>query len=425
MKVYLDTIGCRLNQSEIESMARQFRVAGHEIVAVAESADLAVVNTCAVTAKAASDSRGRIRHIARAGVDEIIATGCWTTLQPTEAAALPGVSHAVTNDRKDQLVANVLNLPQETFDLEPIARQRLPGLHHRTRAFIKVQDGCDNHCTFCITTIARGQGRSRPVKQIIGDIQSALEGETKEVILTGVHLGSWGQDFGCHLRDLVRAILRETEVPRLRLSSLEPWDMDADFFSLWENRRLCQHLHLPLQSGCAATLKRMARKTTPASFRDLLAAARQIIPDAAITTDIIAGFPGETEAEFAESLEFVREMNFAGGHAFTYSSRPGTGAARMSGQVRPSVSKERNAAYRAVFNESANHYRQKFIGQSTFVLWESMSQLNQQGWRMEGLSGNYLRVTAASRSPRWNIVDEVKLMQSEEDGLGGEIIGLH
>ncbi len=423
MKIYLDTIGCRLNQSEIESMARQFRVAGHEIVAVAESADLAVVNTCAVTAKAASDSRGRIRHIARAGVDEIIATGCWTTLQPTQAAALPGVSNVISNDRKDQLVANVLNLPQETFDLEPIARQRLPGLHHRTRAFIKVQDGCDNHCTFCITTVARGRGRSRPVKQIISDIQSAMEGETKEIILTGVHLGSWGQDFGCHLRDLVRAILRETQVPRLRLSSLEPWDLDADFFSLWEDRRLCQHLHLPLQSGCAATLRRMARKTTPDSFCDLLAAARQITPDAAITTDIIAGFPGETEAEFAESLEFVREMNFAGGHTFTYSSRPGTGAARMNGQVSPSVSKERNAAYRAVFNESANDYRQKFIGQSTFVLWESMSQLNQQGWQMQGLSGNYLRVTAAARSPRWNIVDEVKLLQTEGGELGGEIIG--
>ena len=423
MKVYLDTIGCRLNQSEIESMARQFRVAGHEIVAVAENADLAVVNTCVVTAKAASDSRGKIRHIARAGVEEIIATGCWATLQPTEAAALPGVSLTVSNDHKDRLVAEFLNLPQENFDLDPISRQRLPGLHHRTRAFIKVQDGCDNHCTFCVTTVARGRGRSRPIRQVIGDIQSALLGDTKEVILTGVHLGSWGQDFGCHLRDLVRAILQETEVPRLRLSSLEPWDLDAEFFSLWEDQRLCQHLHLPLQSGSAATLKRMARKTTPASFRNLVAAARQIIPDVAITTDIIAGFPGETKAEYDESLEFVREMNFAGGHTFTYSRRPGTGAARMDGQVRPDLCKERNAVYRAVFNNSANAYRRKFIGQKTTVLWESMSQLDQNGWQMEGLSGNYLRVTAAAGSPRWNIMDEVKLISSEGDKLIGEITG--
>jgi threonylcarbamoyladenosine tRNA methylthiotransferase MtaB len=423
MKVYLDTIGCRLNLSEIESMARQFRVAGHEIVAMAENADLAVVNTCAVTAKAASDSRGKIRHIARSGVDEIIATGCWTTLQPKEAAALPGVLRVVTNDRKELLVADVLNLPQESFDLEPIIRQRLPGIHYRTRAFIKVQDGCDNHCTFCITTVARGQGRSRPLQQIIGDIQAALVAETKEIILTGVHLGSWGQDFGCHLRDLIRAVLRETDVSRLRLSSLEPWDLDADFFSLWDNRRLCQHLHLPLQSGSASTLKRMARKTTPDSFRNLIVAARQIIPDVAITTDMIAGFPGETEAEFSESLDFTREMNFAGGHAFTYSARPGTGAARMSGQVRPSVSKERNAAYRAAFDNSAKDYRQRFIGQSTFVLWESMTQLNDRGWQMEGLADNYIRVTAPAETPRWNIVDEVKLKRSEGDKLSGEIIG--
>jgi len=422
MKVFLDTIGCRLNQSEIETMAQQFRRAGHEIVAIAESADLAVVNTCAVTAKAASDSRGKIRQIARSGVDEIIATGCWTTLQPKEAADLPSVIRVVTNDNKDQLVAKVLNLPQNSFDLEPIARQRLPGIHHRTRAFIKVQDGCDNRCTFCITTIARGMGRSRPIAQIISDIKAAVDGETKEVILTGVHLGSWGQDFGSHLKELVKAILQETDVPRLRLSSLEPWDLNEDFFKLWENERLCRHLHLPLQSGSAATLKRMARKTTPASFRDLVKAARQIMPDVAITTDIIAGFPGETEEEFNESLDYVRDMNFAGGHAFTYSARPGTAAARMSGQVRPGVSKERNAAYREVLNGSALAYRQKFIGRLTFVLWESMTQHNELGWQMEGLTGNYIRVTGVAKTPRWNYVDEVKLTRSEGEQLIGEII---
>ena len=370
MKIYLDTIGCKLNQSEIESMARQFRAAGHEVVASAQDADMAVVNTCAVTVEAASDSRGKLRHISRAGVNEIIATGCWVTLQPGQASALPNVSRIVTNDRKDRLVADILNDRDQVFDVEPIIREPLPGLHHRTRAFIKVQDGCDNHCTFCVTTIARGESRSRPIADVISDVQYALDGGTKEIVLTGVHLGSWGQDFNLHLRDLVNSILRETNVPRLRLSSLEPWDLDADFFSLWGDPRLCQHLHLPLQSGCDATLKQMARKTTPASFRDLVTAARQIMPDVAITTDIIAGFPGETEDEFAESLAFVKEMDFAGGHAFTYSPRPGTGAARMKDRVRPEVGKERNAIYRAAFDESANAYRQKFIGMTLPVLWE-------------------------------------------------------
>jgi threonylcarbamoyladenosine tRNA methylthiotransferase MtaB len=430
MKVYLDTIGCRLNQSEIETMARQFRAAGHEIVATADMADLAVVNTCTVTSQAAADSRGAIRRIARAGVGKIVATGCWATLQPEKAVALPNVLRVVNNAHKDNLVPDLLDIPAESFDLEPIAREPLPGLRQRTRAFIKVQDGCDNHCTFCITTVARGEGRSRPLADVITDIQSALDGGTKEIVLTGVHLGSWGYDLStslkaglnAHLRDLVRAILDQTDTPRLRLSSLEPWDLDADFFSLWENERLCQHLHLPLQSGCASTLRRMARKTTPASFRDLVAAARQIMPEAAITTDVIAGFPGETDEEFARSLEFIREMDFAGGHAFTYSPRPGTAAARLGGQVRHEVRKERNAILREVFEEGAIAYRQRFVGGETSVLWESVAQMDGQGWQMEGLTGNYLRVTAYAPQPRWNLLERVLLTRRTEAGLSGEII---
>lgn len=424
MKIYLDTIGCRLNQSEIESMARQFRVAGHEIVASPERADMAVVNTCAVTNDAASVSRSKIRQIARLGVQDIVATGCWTTLQPKEAAALPNVLHVIPNTQKDNLVAQTLNLPPSTFDLEPLQRQPLPGLHRRTRAFIKVQDGCDNHCTFCITTVARGEGRSRPIADVILDIQSALDGGSKEIVLTGVHLGSWGYEFGSHLKHLIQAILRVTNTPRLRLSSLEPWDLDEEFFSLWENPRLMPHLHLPLQSGCESTLRRMARKTTPDSFRKLVAAARAAMPDAAITTDIIAGFPGETEDEFAESLAFVNEMNFAGGHVFTYSPRPGTGAAKMKGQVRPELRKERNHILRAALDESEASYRKKFVGQKMSVLWESTSEMGEWGWQMEGLTENYLRVKAFAPSPRWNELDTVQIERGENDSLRGVILNM-
>jgi len=423
MKIYLDTIGCRLNQSEIETMARQFRAVGHEIVASADSADMAVVNTCAVTNDAASVSRSKIRQIARAGVDEIIATGCWTTLQPGRAIELPNVTRIIANDRKDHLVSDVLNLPQESFDIEPISRKPLPGLHRRTRAFIKVQDGCDNQCTFCITTVARGEGRSRTVADIILDIQSALDGGTKEIVLTGVHLGSWGYDFDLHLTELIQAILRETDVPRLRLSSLEPWDLSNDFFSLWEDKRLMPHFHLPLQSGSESTLRRMARKTTPESFRELVSAARDVLPDVAITTDIIAGFPGETEDEFAETLDFVREINFASGHVFTYSPRPGTGAARMKGQVKPELRKKRNHILHDVLEESSKSYREKFIGQSMSVLWESTSEMGEHGWQMEGLTENYLRVSAFAPSPRWNEMDDVQLNQISDNGLKGEIVG--
>ncbi len=422
MKVFLDTIGCRLNQSEIESMARQFRAAGHQIVASAEEADLAVINTCAVTSEAAADSRQKIRAAHRLGAQQVIVTGCWATLQPAEAAALPGVTRVVPNAAKTTLVPDLLGLPPEIFDLEPLAREPLPGLHRRTRAFIKVQDGCNNACTFCVTTLARGQAQSRPIPDVLRDIQAALAGGTREIVLTGVHLGSWGTEWSLHLRHLVQAILEHTDVPRLRLSSLEPWDLDDTFFRLWENPRLMPHLHLPLQSGSASVLRRMARKTTPEQYRDLVAAARALIPDVAITTDVIVGFPGETEAEFAETMDFVRQIQFAGGHVFTYSPRPGTVAARMSGQVPPPIRKQRNARLREVFQELGYAYRQRFLGRRMPVLWETISERNDWGWQMEGLTGNYLRVRALAPSPRWNEVDWVALTELTDDGLRGVIV---
>jgi threonylcarbamoyladenosine tRNA methylthiotransferase MtaB len=427
MKIYLDTIGCRLNQAEIEHYARQFRAAGHELVAEASQADLAVVNTCTVTAAAASDSRQKIRQAARAGAGEIIATGCWASLQPGEAGGLPGVSRVVPNLEKDGLVPSLLGLPVETFELEPVERLPLPGARLRTRAFIKVQDGCDNRCTFCVTTLARGASRSRPVAEILADIRAALPGveggeaAAQEIVLTGVHLGSWGQDFAspAHLADLIRAILGELPVARLRLSSLEPWDLDEQFFKLWKDPRLCRHLHLPLQSGSAATLRRMARKTTPAAFAALVAAARSAIPDLAITTDLIAGFPGETEGEFAESLEYVRQVGFAGGHVFPYSARPGTAAARLPGQVKNALRKQRGSLLRAALDESAAAYQAGFIGQVLPVLWESATGLGPQGWQVSGLTDNYLRVRALAPRRLWNQITPVRLSAA----AGGEFSG--
>ncbi|GAB4532553.1 MAG: tRNA (N(6)-L-threonylcarbamoyladenosine(37)-C(2))-methylthiotransferase MtaB [Anaerolineales bacterium] len=424
MKIYLDTIGCRLNQSEIETFARQFRAAGHEIVSNPEQADLAVVNTCAVTIQAAADSRKTIRHIARAGVDEIAVTGCWATLEPHEALALPGVQRVVTNDHKEGLVSQVLHLPQESFDLEPLARQPLPGARLRTRAFIKVQDGCDNRCTFCITTVARGAGRSRPLSEVLADIRAALDGGAQEVVLTGVHLGSWGKDFTPrrHLRHLVEAILTRTAAPRVRLSSLEPWNLNAGFFELWQEPRLCRHLHLPLQSGSNATLRRMARKTTQASFSALIEAARAVAPDIAITTDIIVGFPGETETEFEESLAFVQQMAFAGGHVFTYSPRKGTAAAHMPAQVPHPVRKARNARMQQVIAACEEHYRAQFVGQTRQVLWESAVALGPEGWQVSGLTDNYLRVQAGAPQILWNQLSTVRLTALRSDGLEGVLV---
>jgi hypothetical protein len=238
----------------------------------------------------------------------------------------------------------------------------------------------------------------------------------------GLQMRFGKDEVGMHLRDLVATILCETDSARLRLSSLEPWDLDAQFFSLWNDPRLCPHLHLPLQSGCAATLRRMARKTTPGSFRELVNAARQAIPEVAITTDIIAGFPGETDDEFRESLAFVEEMQFAGGHPFTYSPRPGTGAAQMGGQVPPQVRKERNARYRAAFEASACTYRVGFLDREVPVLWESLTRLDEHGWEVSGLTANYLRVAALAPRPLWNEISRVRLDAMQADSLRGTIV---
>lgn len=423
MKIYLDMIGCRLNQSEIERMAAQFRAAGHEIVAAAAEADVVVVNTCAVTGKAVADSRKKIRQALRGGAQQVIATGCWATLDPQETAALAEVVQVVGNEEKGTLVADFLGLAVDEFVPGMIARRPLPGAHSRTRAFIKAQDGCDNFCTFCVTRLARGASRSVPLAEVLADIRAAQAGGTQEVVLTGVNLEAWGRDLTdrLHLRDLLVAVLAETDVPRLRLSSLEPWGLPDDFFGLWKDPRLCRHLHLPLQSGSPATLKRMSRKTTPAAFAQLVERARAACPEMAITTDIISGFPGEGEAEFSESLEFVRQMAFAGGHVFTFSARPGTPAARMAGQVPLAERRARNAALQAVLAASAQVYRQQFLGQTLPVLWES-ADAREAGWRLSGLSDNYLRVEGFSPVRAVNTIQHVRLLEERQERMWGELI---
>jgi threonylcarbamoyladenosine tRNA methylthiotransferase MtaB len=424
MKVFLDMVGCRLNQSELETYARQFRLAGHTLTSQVELADLIVINTCTVTAAADSDSRQKIRQAARSGANKIIVTGCWASLNPQKAAEFPGVSQVIGNLEKDNLVSTVLNVPISGFKDTTTVREPIPGARLRTRAFIKVQDGCDNHCTYCITRLARGPGRSRGINVILQDIQSALKGGSQEIVLTGVHLGSWGYDFEIpsHLSNLVQAILSKTETPRLRLSSIEPWDISPQFFKLWQSPRLCRHLHLPLQSGSETTLKRMGRRITPESYASLIHKARAVIPDVAITTDIITGFPGETEADFSESVAFVKEMDFANGHVFTYSARPRTVAAQLPDQVLRSISKQRNAMMREIFRESSTSYKERHLGQDIQVLWEKAIPNDGYQWVLSGLTDNYLRVSANSLSPCRNQIMNVHITGMKNGGIMGEII---
>ncbi|MRS02999.1 MiaB/RimO family radical SAM methylthiotransferase, partial [bacterium] len=386
MKVFFDTVGCRLNQAEIEHMAAQFRAAGHQVIDSSEGADLVVVNTCAVTAAATSDSRQKARQAHQAGAQRIVLTGCWATLEPDQAKAIPGVSDVISNLEKMNLPFRVLESEIPDFELEPIARQPLPGAHSHTRAFIKAQDGCDNYCTFCVTRIARGKGQSVPKEQVLEDILQAERGGVREAVLSGVHLGSWGKDLGLNetVTDLLTYLLDHTQIERIRLSSIEPWDLDEGFFKLWQNPRLCPHLHLPLQSGSAGVLKRMARHTTPSAFADLMVMARDYIPRVSITTDIIVGFPGENDAEFDESLDFVQRMQFSGGHVFRYSVREGTAAAKLPNRVDGNIARERAKKMQQVIKVSEAGYLTTFIGQNVKVLWEGSGKQTEKGWTLHG-----------------------------------------
>jgi threonylcarbamoyladenosine tRNA methylthiotransferase MtaB len=416
MKVHLNTLGCRLNQSEIDRMARQFARQGHEIAESAEGTDLVVVNTCAVTQEATRSSRQLIYRLHRASPDaQIAVTGCYAHIAPNETAKLPGVAFVVDNLAKESLVSVVTGeatAEPEIHDHEPIVRDPLAGATGRTRAFIKVQDGCDRKCSFCVTRLARGEGRSRDLGEIIEEIRELHETGYQEAVLTGVHLGSYGEDFGQNdgLSTLVKAVLDDTAIPRVRLSSLEPWGISNALLSLWENPRLCQHLHLPLQSGCDATLRRMIRRTSQKEFRALVQSIRKRVPDMAIATDVIVGFPGETDEEFAISKAFIEEMDFAGIHVFRYSKRPGTAAARLPNHVADDVKKARSDELQAIGQEGRRRYAERFIGRTVPVLWEAVSGATENGFINSGYAGNYIRVVYIVPEVLTNRITDTRLV---------------
>ena len=423
MKVFFDTIGCRLNQSEIEKMAAQARANGHEVVARASQADVVIINTCAVTLAASSDSRMKIRQAARAGSARIIATGCYATIAPEEIGRLPQVSDIVVNQKKDELIQSILGAPAASGKSAESARVPLPGRQHRTRAFIKVQDGCDNFCTFCITRIARGRSVSQTKEEIYRDIAAALMGGAKEIVLTGVNLGSWGRDKPAYgtLVDLIKGIIADFSPGRLRLSSLEPWDIDEDFLEVLTLPGFCRHLHLPLQSGSQGVLQRMGRRNSPQDFRVLVENIRKVIPEIAITTDIMVGFPGETEQEFGEGLEFVRGLGLAGGHVFNFSLRPSTPAERIPERVLPATRKERSERMREVIESSGLAYQSGFLGKVGQVLWEQ-AKADNGIWQLEGLTDNYLRIRAAAETCLQNEFSDVLLLASHNAFVDGRIL---
>ena len=425
MKVFLDSVGCKLNQSEIERMAYQLRQAGHSLVATPEESNLVVINTCSVTAAAAADSRSVTRRAHRRNrLAQIVLTGCWSDLEPQAAIALPGVTQVIPNEEKDRLIQHVLGLPTDALDWKPLERLPIPGTRRRTRAFIKVQDGCDNSCTFCLATIARGPSHSQPIDHVIDEIRSAIAGEVQEVVLTGAQLSAYGRDLsgGVDLTTLLHTILTETEIPRARLSSMEPWGIPDGLFSIIQNPRVCRHLHLPLQSGCDRTLRRMGRLIRSEDYARIVTEAREAIPDLAITTDVMVGFPGETEGEFAESLAFIEAMRFARAHVFVYSPRPGTAAVQLPNRVPHQVARKRSRQVREVVARSGSIFRTKFVGEVMPVLWESASASSPKGWEISGLTDNYLRVKTFSDQNIENSLADTHIIGVDGVILYGELV---
>jgi len=396
VKVYLTSIGCRLNEAEIATWARQFQLAGHQVTPTPAKADAVIFNTCAVTATAARKSRQYIQRLHRQNPSApLVVTGCYAALEPDRVAEFLGVDMVINNQEKDGLAAKVIDemdapiMP--VMATEPGAVYVYPG--SRTRAFVKVQDGCRNRCTFCIVTVARGDERSRSISAIVEEINALHAAGYQEAVLTGVHLGGYGHDIGEDLLSLVQAVLADTDIPRLRLSSLEPWDLPQGFFQLWANDRLMPHLHLPLQSGSDDVLRRMARRYTIADYAHLIAEARAAIPDFNLTTDIIVGFPGESEEDWAQTCAFVQEIGFGHIHIFTYSPRRGTVAARMPHQVPNHVKKARSREMHAIASRMKAATLARYAGDTRLVLWEGPGEkLPSDQMRWMGYTENYLRV---------------------------------
>jgi threonylcarbamoyladenosine tRNA methylthiotransferase MtaB len=407
--VHLCALGCRLNQAELEGLAAALRAAGHRLVPTPDQADWVVLNTCTVTHRADADSRAMLRRIHRQAPQARIAvTGCWSEVNPSQAADLPGVDLVVSNADKSAL-AGLLG-PVSMGPVEA-ARAPIPGPRRRARAFLAVQDGCDQACAYCLTTIARGPARSTPLPELLAQAQAAEAGGAGELVVCGVQLSSWGHDLPGrpHLGALLDALLAGTTTSRIRLSSLEPWGLPGDLFARWADPRLCRQLHLPLQSGCDATLARMGRPYRRGDAADLIAQARAHIPQLALTSDVMVGFPGENEAEFAESCAWLEALLLADVHVFTFSPRPGTPAADMPDPVPVPAARKRRQLVLERLAPAREAFRRSLLASTQDVLWVRSAPAPGGGWDLRGLTDHGVPVQARSDRDRWRGRSEVVL----------------
>lgn len=418
MKRFLiETHGCKLNMADSQQLAREFVASGFESAAQGVSPDVFVLNSCTVTSVADRKARQAVSSARRKyPAALIVATGCYPERDIATVEALESVDLTINNRQKPAIVQEVAELLGVVYsgcgdgDL-PILEM---ALHGRTRASVKIQEGCDQVCAYCIVPKVRGRERSIPQAEIVEQVRRLAAEGCSEVILTGTQLGSYGFDLeDASLPELLRAVVTETDVRRIRVSSLQPLEISDELLKVWQEAgdRLCPHFHIPLQSGSDAVLDRMRRRYTGEQFVQAVERVRIAVPGCSVTTDVICGFPGESDEDHASTLRVIETVKFADAHVFPYSRRPGTSAAHLGDQVKSEIRASRAAQIRELTQRHAHEFKLGSIGQLRPVLWEG-----RQG--RSGLTDNYLRVRADStRSHRPGSIEEVKLTSVEPDGL--------
>lgn len=423
-KAALHNLGCKVNAYETEAMQEMLEKAGYEIVPFKEGADIYIINTCTVTNIADRKSRQMLHRARKMNPDAIVvAAGCYVQAQAEKQEIDPCIDIVLGNNRKKDLITVLeeyqKNKAEDTCleEVEDISRTReyeplsltRPGDH--TRAYIKVQDGCNQFCTYCIIPYARGRVRSRTVEDVIREVRSLAENGYREVVLTGIHLSSYGIDFDGerHLLELIRAVHEVDGISRIRLGSLEPGIVTEEFAeAIAALPKMCPHFHLSLQSGCDATLKRMNRRYTSGEYYEKCQILRKYFDHPALTTDVIVGFPGETEEEFRQSMEFVDKVDFYETHIFKYSKREGTKAAVMEGQVSEQVKARRSALMISLGEKKRKAYEESFVGKDVEVLVEEPAVI--EGRTVQtGHTKEYIKIALEQEEDLRNQIVKVRI----------------
>ncbi|KFD42117.1 RNA modification enzyme MiaB [Peptococcaceae bacterium SCADC1_2_3] len=436
-KVALTSLGCKVSQYDATALANLFEKRGYKIVNFSEEADIYVINTCTVTHLADRKSRQLIRRAKRKNpVSLVIVTGCYAQVSPEEVKSIPEVDVVAGTYN----LAQIVDLVEKHKGEAPIktkynlvrrfncvqAYEELPvlSLPERTRAYVKIQEGCNNFCTYCIVPYARGPLRSRQPEKVLGEVASLTQKGFKEIVLTGIHIGAYGQDLGSqiNLTTLLSFLAKIPNLKRLRLSSIEPQDVSFALIEFVATQpKICRHIHIPLQSGDNEILRSMGRRYNISEYRDLVNLIREQINGVALTTDLIVGFPGETEQQFKNTYLFIQEMAFSRLHVFKYSPRPGTLAATFPNQVKESVKKDRSELLISLGKELAHSFALQHIGHEVNVLVEEEAAGFYPGC-LKGLTGNYLTaIFPGSIELRGHIV-KVKVKEVENNLLKGMII---